>query len=211
MAKIGDPLTAISWRTGWFCLTIRDRLAEDGQHVTVDLPDLSVTVQNFRGSLRGYWNVCSHRGTQMRHAGYGMGPLRCPYHGWVYNAEGIPIGIPDNELLFDLDAAARRQLALRSVEVEPIGRLVFVQVESGSESLIATLGDCAKVLAATPAPGHRLIENTGGPQLGEVEETRFRNLWIRADPRASSIEITLPTGRQGVETSCFDFAAPQTE
>lgn len=211
MARIDDPVTAASWRTGWFCLTIRDRLAEDGRHVTVDLPELSITVQNFRGSLRGYWNVCSHRGTQMRHAGCGTGPLRCPYHGWVYNAEGIPIGIPDNDLLFGLDATARKQLALRRVEVEVIGRLVFVRVDPDTETLLAALGDRAGAVAASPAPDHRLRENGDAPRLGGAAETRFRNLRILSDPRASSLEITLPSRDRGAEVARFDFAPPPSD
>ncbi len=211
MARIGDPLTAVSWRTGWFCLTIRDRLAVDGQHVTVDLPELSITVQNFRGALGGYWNVCSHRGTQMREAGCGVGPLRCPYHGWVYNAHGIPIGIPDNDLLFGLDATARKRLALRRVEVEILGRLVFVRVDPGTEPLIEALGSRIEALAVTPALGHRLLGTGDGPELEGVAEIRFRNLCIHGDHRASSVEITLPAGNRGIEVARFDFIAPSPE
>lgn len=209
MARIDDPVTAVSWRSGWFCLTISDRLAEEGQHVTVDLPDLSVTVQRFRGGLGGFWNVCSHRGTQMRHAGCGSGQLRCPYHGWVYNADGVPVGIPENDMLFGLDATSRVRLALRPVEVAMQGRFVFIRVDPGPQPLALALGAAATALAGVPDVDAALLDATAsatGPlRVATAGMIGYRNLSVGATEGGSLAEITLPNGENGCQVTHFRF------
>jgi len=127
MAAMSDnPLFA--WSDNWFCVGPAQAIAGDGDHLTLDLPDRSVTVQNFRGVIAGFLNVCSHRATQMRVCGREKGLLRCPYHGWVYNQKGVPIGIPDNDRLFQLTQADREALALVPVAVAQRGALLFLRL-----------------------------------------------------------------------------------
>ena len=205
MAQHEGVMSAGSWQTGWFCLTVRDRLVDDGSHMTVDLPELSITVQNFSGVLRGFWNVCAHRGTKMRSAGCGVGVLRCPYHGWVYNAQGIPTGIPDNDLLFRLDRAARKTLALRPVDVECFGRFVFIRVTPGAETLTAALGDCAPFLAGMS--GHDVEYREGRLEPAAKTQVGYRNLRLYGDGPVINGEITLPMGDQTPRVDWFTFVA----
>jgi len=132
----------------WLFAGLADRLAEEGDHLTIDLPGLSVTIQNFRGELAGFLNVCSHRATRLRPRGCGKGHLRCPYHGWTYNSRGVPIGIPENEALFGLSREDKEKLALKSVEVEACGSFVFLRVASGGPPLKDHLGRLAGELEA---------------------------------------------------------------
>ncbi len=130
---------------GWVFLDLAEALADDGDHVTLDLAACSITAQNFRGVLKAFWNVCSHRAIQMRDGGTGdarrgHGVLRCPYHGWSYDAAGVPRGIPDNEWLYGLDEAGRTALALRPAGLWQRGTFLFVHP------------DAAAVLPAVPGP-----------------------------------------------------------
>jgi hypothetical protein len=65
----------------------------------------------------------------MRTAGLGRGPLRCQHHGWTYNVDGIPVGIPDGDERVDLDLAGRTLLALRQIGVAAIEGGIFARVE----------------------------------------------------------------------------------
>lgn len=131
------------WRSGWFFVGLADSLDEDGAHLTLDLPDLSITIQNFRGALAGFWNVCSHRGVQMRACGRGRGLLRCPYHGWTYNRAGIPVGIPQNERLFGLNRDQKRALALCAINVAAAGPFLFARIDRSSTDLATGIGSLA--------------------------------------------------------------------
>ncbi len=51
------------------------------------------------GSLAGFHNVCRHRGPAFVTALRGCGARRfsCPYHGWVYDTQGVVVGVPERE------------------------------------------------------------------------------------------------------------------
>ena len=77
-------------------------LADDNDYVSLEIAGKSIVVQNFEGKLGAFLNVCSHRFSEIRCEPKGNGPLRCPYHGWTYNAEGVPVGIPSRPRFDDL-------------------------------------------------------------------------------------------------------------
>jgi hypothetical protein len=124
-----SPQSFSPWRTRWFFVCPVDRMAEDDQHVTVDLPELSITLQNFRGTLSGFRKLGIHHPMPLRPAGFGQGPLRGQHDGWTYNAEGVPVGIPDGDALADLDLAGRTDLALEPIGVAVAEGGVFARVE----------------------------------------------------------------------------------
>jgi len=42
------------------------------------------------GELRGFHNVCRHRGSILLESGQGQcARIRCPYHGWLYGQDGV--------------------------------------------------------------------------------------------------------------------------
>lgn len=131
----------------WQLVGLRHTLAHHQDFIQADIAGRSILVQNFDGDLRGFYNVCSHRHARLRSAECGNGLLRCPYHGWTYNAEGVPVGIPGNAEYFGLDRDARQALALRPVAVECCGDLVFARLAPHGPDLAATLGAYGEPLA----------------------------------------------------------------
>jgi choline monooxygenase len=131
----------------WQLVALRHELRQHQDFVMADIAGRSILVQNFDGSLRGFDNVCSHRHARLRQAECGNGLLRCPYHGWTYNAEGVPVGIPGNAEYFGLDRTARQALALRPVAVECCGDLVFARLAADGPDLATALGAYGEPLA----------------------------------------------------------------
>ncbi|MBP7339074.1 Rieske (2Fe-2S) protein [Niveispirillum sp.] len=119
--------------TGWALLGHAGDLADHGQWITGWIGNVPVVVRNFGGTLRGFRNVCSHRFALMLTEPAGKGPLRCPYHAWVYDADGVPKAIPFNDSDFHLDDAGRRALALPPVGVAVAGGLVFVHLDAAAD------------------------------------------------------------------------------
>ena len=131
----------------WQLVALRQDLRRHQDFVMADIAGRSILVQNFEGALNGFHNVCSHRHARLRQAECGNGLLRCPYHGWTYNAEGVPVGIPGNAEYFGLDRAARQALALRPVAVECCGDLVFARLAADGPDLATMLGAYGEPLA----------------------------------------------------------------
>lgn len=132
----------------WQCVGVLDHVARPNDFLTVELNDKSVVVQNFDGELRALANVCSHRFSRIQSAPRGNRPFRCPYHGWTYNRNGLPTGIPARPRFDDLTPERLCQLSLRSFAIGTAGRFIFVRTAEVGPSLEEYLGSAAEVLRA---------------------------------------------------------------
>lgn len=117
---------------GWVPLGDAADLADHGQWITGWIGDVPVVVRNFRGRVAGFRNVCSHRFAQMLTAPTGRGPLRCPYHAWVYGVDGVPTSIPFNDTDFHLDADACKALALTPVAIALVDGKVHAHLDAAT-------------------------------------------------------------------------------
>jgi choline monooxygenase len=140
----------------WHFVGLKSSLAAPDDWIATEIAGRGITIQNFDGELRGFRNVCSHRHARLRSECQGNGLLRCPYHGWTYNGEGVPVGIPGNTEWFGLDRAAKRALALPPIAVACCGNLVFARIAAEGPSLAAFLSDYfllfARISEAFPVP-----------------------------------------------------------
>ena len=82
----------------WMYVVRADEAPEPGDFVTVDVAGESVVVVRGKdGELRGFYNVCRHRGSRICDAesrGHAKGAIKCPYHAWTYSYDGRLIGTP---------------------------------------------------------------------------------------------------------------------
>ena len=128
------------FRPNWLCVGFLEDLRNDRDFVTAEIGRHSIVVQNFRGELRAFRNVCSHRFSRIQTARCGNRGLTCPYHGWSYDAEGVPVGVPLNRQSFGLSEADRHALVLERYELETVGNFVFVRMQRGGVGLAEYLG-----------------------------------------------------------------------
>jgi len=124
----------------WQFVCFTDQLARPGDWLTREIAGRPVVVQRGDEGFRAFLNVCTHRFARIARAERGSGPLRCGYHGWTYDREGVPRGIPGNDTCFGLDREARQARALARFAVEACGRFLFVRLESGGPGLADFLG-----------------------------------------------------------------------
>lgn len=144
-ANHAEEVTKI-FRRSWMFVGFTDDLRNDNDFITTDIAGTSVLVQNFGGELRAFHNVCTHRYSLIHLKPYGNGKPVCPYHGWVFNRDGVPIGIPGNKEHFGFSEEDKRRLALPRFEVATRSRFVFVRLEPGGPSLDEQLGAYGLIL-----------------------------------------------------------------
>jgi phenylpropionate dioxygenase-like ring-hydroxylating dioxygenase large terminal subunit len=130
-------LTKACW---WFAGFVRD-LDQHHGFVTRNIGDISILVQNFHGELRAFVNTCSHRFCRIHNDAKGIRPLQCPYHGWAYNADGLPVGIPARPHFETLAEQGLDKFRLQQLRVAVCGALVFVAHAEVAESLDDFLGE----------------------------------------------------------------------
>ena len=101
-----------------------DEAPEPGDFVSIDVAGESLLVVRGKdGELRGFYNVCRHRGSRLcdpETHGHAKGAIKCPYHAWSYSYDGSLIGTPlvgkdelDRSQLRALAGAPRRVAGLR--------------------------------------------------------------------------------------------------
>jgi Rieske 2Fe-2S family protein len=91
------------------CVGREEELPGAGAHRVLDIAGESIiVVRNQEGVLRGFYNVCRHRGTRLCHSAevQARGPsefrsgvvagrrIVCPYHQWAYDLDGHLVAAP---------------------------------------------------------------------------------------------------------------------
>jgi Rieske 2Fe-2S family protein len=118
----------------WYCVGRLDDLglAEPSRVVVVDVVGESLLLTSDRDArLHGAYNVCRHRGAQLKPENGAQKPvacgaqaLRCPYHSWTYGLDGRLMHAPHA----DVDGLDLEDFRLHPVAVESWGGFVFVHL-----------------------------------------------------------------------------------
>src|SRR5262245_36312290 len=109
----------------WQIVTHVSALKKAGDFATLDIgPESVFVVRDREGVIRGFHNVCRHRGARLVD-GTGTCPtsITCPYHGWSYRYDGALMGLPVRESFPGLE---RAEQGLRPVQVDTAFGFVFV-------------------------------------------------------------------------------------
>jgi choline monooxygenase len=123
-----------------------DQVAEPGQLTTAWAGSLPVLLaRDGDDGLRGFVNVCRHRGHILCDGDARRETIQCPYHAWTYGLDGSLRSAPrsDREPGFDTSG-----LGLAPVSVDSWGPFVFVNADPDAAPLADHLGELPDLLEA---------------------------------------------------------------
>jgi Rieske 2Fe-2S family protein len=106
------------WRVGWLFVGHSCEIPKAGEYFTLGVgADSIAIVRGADGVIRGFHNVCRHRGSLVctEAAGH-ANKLVCPYHQWTYGLDGKLLacrGMGDD---FDKSQFSLKQLAVQEFE-----------------------------------------------------------------------------------------------
>jgi choline monooxygenase len=103
-----------------------------------------VITMDGEGELRGFVNICRHRGAIVAPDAGKRGTIQCPYHAWTYDLDGRLRAAPRGSEDPELDAGC---LGLVPVSVGTWGPFVFANPDPQAPSLASALGDLPEVVA----------------------------------------------------------------
>lgn len=98
-----------------------------GDYATLDLLGECLAVIRGRDlKVRGFHNVCRHRGTRLLDGPKGniKERITCPYHGWAYGLDGTLCGVPFEAEFAGLE---RDEHGLKELDLEIYAGFVFVR------------------------------------------------------------------------------------
>src|SRR5687767_9554537 len=94
---------------GWICIGHTAQLADRGAYITREVGGESLLfVGDGEGGIRGFHNVCQHRGARLVDSPEGqVRRLQCPYHAWSYGFDGSLRNAPHTGAVEDFDPSCR--------------------------------------------------------------------------------------------------------
>lgn len=124
----------------WVCVGRAAQIPEAGDYFLREIGKESIIIARGQdGKIRGFFNVCRHRGTRIcpNPEGHFLGTIQCGYHGWTYALDGKLTGAPHmNEPSF-----AMEDFPLHSIQAEIWDGHVFANLDLQAGALADQLGD----------------------------------------------------------------------
>ena len=111
----------------WVYVGRAERVPRPGSWLRVEIAEESILlVRGKDHALRGFYNVCRHRGSQLcdEESGEVRSHLRCPYHAWGYALDGTLVTTP----MIERDEIDRPGTSLWPVRVDVWEGFVFVNL-----------------------------------------------------------------------------------
>lgn len=140
------------FKQSWLMLGRVEEIPKPGDYFVreVEIAKTSIiVVRGQDGLIRGFHNVCRHRGNRVATTGCGSAKgFMCGFHGWTYDREGRLIYVPDEDQFFDLQ---KSELGLIPVATDVWEGFVFVHMQpQPQETLQESMGELLNQLQGYP-------------------------------------------------------------
>jgi choline monooxygenase len=134
------------YRPSWQAICATASVNRPGDAFTSRLGDVPVVVvRDQDGILRGFINVCRHRGYPVVREDGQVKKLTCRYHSWTYALDGKLINAPDAS---EQELASFRCLSLLQISVTEWRGCVFATIDPAAVALIDSFADLDVIAAA---------------------------------------------------------------
>ncbi len=123
----------------WLLVGHQNQIANAGDYFLVTISGESIIViRDQRSQVRGFYNVCRHRGTRLKEHRAGeavcghSSTIQCPYHAWTYGLDGQLIGAPHMD---DVPGFDKTDYPLHPVDLGLWEGFIFVNLQNAEARL----------------------------------------------------------------------------
>jgi choline monooxygenase len=142
---------------GWQPVARVEQLREPGSYVAGCLAgEPWVVVRGDDGAVRGFSNVCRHKGREVVTGSGRADALVCGYHGWTYALDGRLTKAPR---IAGIEAFDREAMSLPAIRTETWGPWVFANRDGDARSASEELAELGARLAARGWDRLRYVES----------------------------------------------------
>ncbi|MEQ8484197.1 MAG: aromatic ring-hydroxylating dioxygenase subunit alpha [Pseudomonadales bacterium] len=157
MAEEWEKIWTKTWQIG-----VRESdLEEPGSFQTHSLgKENFIFVRGHDGEIRGFYNVCQHRGNQLCTAEFGKTrAFTCPFHGWQWHTDGSLKQVADPQFFRQFDGGVPEdELGLEPVRVAFWGGWVWFNMNPNAMSLESYLGELGTHLETYDFSEYQLVD-----------------------------------------------------
>ena len=111
----------------WVLVGHQSQIARPGDYFVQEVAHESLIITRDReGTIRGFYNVCRHRGTRLCEDASGhSSTIQCPYHAWTYALDGKLVGAPHMDVVTGFEKA---DYSLHAVNLAVWEGFIFVNL-----------------------------------------------------------------------------------
>ncbi len=137
------------FRPNWMAIMHQSSIPNPGDYRVVEvLGESFVFVRGEDGEIRGFHNICRHRGAKVSEGEGNCSHFRCPYHLWTYDLKGKLTGAPTMADVINEGVRVKEGTGLLSVRVEVWLGFVFMNLDGKAAPMSETLADLAEAVSA---------------------------------------------------------------
>src|SRR5438132_6685663 len=118
----------------WLLVGHHSQIPDAGDYVVQQVIGESlIVIRGKSGEIRGFYNVCRHRGTRLKEDACGhASTIQCPYHAWTYGLDGRLVGAPHMDEVPGFDKA---DYPLHPVNLGLWEGFIFINLNDGETRL----------------------------------------------------------------------------
>lgn len=120
------------FRRTWHLAALARDMPSENDYVKRKIGLTDLIIHRHGGRIVAYANVCPHRFAAFFDDERGNAPIRCSYHLWTFNNDGVAVGVPHRHGE-PLECYQTPALRLDMWCVELVGEFVFVSAEPSEE------------------------------------------------------------------------------
>jgi Rieske 2Fe-2S family protein len=124
----------------WLLVGREEQIPKTGDYLTRTIGTEGIMLlRDKEGQVRGFQNVCRHRGTQLleQPSGSGLRSIVCPYHAWTYGLDGRLNGAGHMQAV---QGFRKEDNGLFPVRVESAAGFLWANLDPGAAPLRSQLG-----------------------------------------------------------------------
>jgi phenylpropionate dioxygenase-like ring-hydroxylating dioxygenase large terminal subunit len=148
------------WTKTWQVAVRESQLAEPGDYRVHELGKESLLfVRGDDGRIRGFFNVCQHRGNVLCQSREGStSRFTCPFHGWQWHNDGTLARVAHPEVFSQFrEGVPRAELALPPLAVDTWGGWVWFNLDPAAVPLAQYLAEAGRHLESYELDRHTLM------------------------------------------------------
>jgi phenylpropionate dioxygenase-like ring-hydroxylating dioxygenase large terminal subunit len=117
----------------WICVGHQEKVRNAGDYFTLSLFDQNIVIVKGKDQvIRGFYNVCPHRGHELV-SGEGNKPIiTCPYHAWTFQLDGR---FHRGRAVRQMKHFQEQEACLRPIRVESFANFLFVNLDLNAKPM----------------------------------------------------------------------------
>jgi len=132
----------------WLIVCREQELARPGDYVVHDIGRESFFVVRTESGIKGFYNVCQHRGRRLKDGVGNSGKsIFCPFHAWRWDLEGGLLERADESDWANEPLCSASDVALKEVRLETWAGWVWATMDPDIKPLLEYLGPIPDILA----------------------------------------------------------------